>query len=48
MSKFKFLTDPKYGQNLTEEDAQAELERIGQESTVSMPTLDVMDYNGAE
>ena len=48
MSKFKFLTDPKYGQNLTEEDAQAELERIGQESTVTMPTLDVMDYNGAE
>lgn len=48
MSKFKFLTDPKYGQNLTEEDALAELERIGQESTVTMPTLDVMDYNDAE
>lgn len=48
MSKFKFLTDPKYGINLTEEDAQLELQRIGQESTVSMPTLDVMDYNGAE
>jgi A118 family predicted phage portal protein len=48
MSKFKFLTDPKYGQNLTEEEAQLELQRIGQESTVSMPTLDVMDYNGAE
>jgi hypothetical protein len=48
MSKYKFLTDPKYGQNLTDEEAQAELERIGNESTVSMPTLDVMDYNGAE
>lgn len=48
MSKFKFLTDPKYGQNLTEEEALAELERIGQEKTITMPTLDVMDYNGAE
>ena len=48
MSKLKFLTDPKYGQNLTEEEALAELERIGNESTVSMPQLDVMDYNGAE
>lgn len=48
MSKYKFLTDPKYGQNLTDEEAQAELERIGNESTVSMPQLDVMDYNGAE
>jgi hypothetical protein len=48
MSKLKFLTDPKYGQNLTEEEALAELERISNESTVSMPTLDVMDYNGAE
>lgn len=48
MSKYKFLTDPKYGQNLTDEEAQAELERIGNESTVSMPQLDVMDYNCAE
>ena len=48
MSKYKFLTDPKYGQNLTEEDALAELERIKGESTISMPQLDVMDYNGAE
>ena len=48
MSKFTFLTDPKYGQNLTEEDAIAELKRIADESTVTMPTLDVMDYNGAE
>ena len=48
MSKYKFLTDPKYGQNLTEEDALAELQRIKDESTISMPQLDVMDYNGAE
>ena len=48
MSKYKFLTDPKYGQNLTEEDALAELQRIKVESTISMPQLDVMDYNGAE
>ena len=48
MSKHTFLTDPKYGQNLTEEDAAAELQRIAQESTVTMPGLDVFDVNGAE
>ena len=48
MSKRTFLTDPKYGQNLTEEDAEAELQRIAQENTVTLPRLDVMDYNGAE
>ncbi len=48
MSKYTFLTDPKYGINLTEEDAQAELQRIKDEGTISMPQLDVMDYNGAE
>jgi A118 family predicted phage portal protein len=48
MSKYKFLTDPKYGINLTEEDALAELERIKGESNITMPQLDVMDYNGAE
>lgn len=48
MSKYTFLTDPKYGINLTEEDALAELQRIKDESTISMPQLDVMDYNGAE
>jgi A118 family predicted phage portal protein len=48
MSKYTFLTDPKYGINLTEEDAQAELERIKSESNITMPQLDVMDYNGAE
>jgi A118 family predicted phage portal protein len=48
MSKKTFLTDPKYGQNLTEEDAEAELARIREESTVTMPSLDVFDVNGAE
>lgn len=48
MSKYKFLTDPKYGQNLTEEDAKAELERIAQENTITMPALDIRDFNGIE
>ena len=48
MSKHTFLTDPKYGQNMTEEDAQAELERIASENTVTMPALDVRDFNGIE
>ena len=48
MSKKTFLTDPTYGQNLTDEDADAELQRIAQENTVTLPRLDVMDYNGAE
>lgn len=48
MSKYKFLTDPKYGQNLTEEDALAELQRIKDEGMITMPQLDIMDYNGAE
>jgi A118 family predicted phage portal protein len=33
LSKFKFMTDPKYGQGLTEEEATAELQRIRQEGT---------------
>ena len=48
MSKYTFLTDPKYGQNLTEEDARAELERIQDESRITMPSLDMFDVNGAE
>jgi len=48
MSKYTFLTDSKYGQNLTEEQAKAELERIAQENTVTMPALDVRDFNGIE
>ena len=48
MSKKTFLTDPKYGINLTEEDADAELQRIAQENTVTMPQLDIRDFNGIE
>lgn len=48
MSKMTFLTDPKYGQNLTEEDAEKELQRIAQENTITMPRLDVRDFNGIE
>ena len=48
MSKFKFLTDPKYGQNLTEEDALEELKRISEESTITLPQLDIRDFNGIE
>ena len=36
LSKMTFLTDPKYGQGLTEEEAEKELARIREESTVSM------------
>jgi len=48
LSKYKFLTDPKYGQNLTEEDAQIELQRIKAESVITMPQLDVRDFNDIE
>ena len=48
MSKYTFLTDPKYGINLTEDDALAELERIANESTITMPQLDIRDFNGIE
>lgn len=48
MSKYTFLTDPKYGINLTEDDAIAELKRIADEQTVTMPQLDIRDFNGIE
>jgi A118 family predicted phage portal protein len=48
MSKYTFLTDPKFGQNMTDEDAQAELERIAQENTITMPSVDIRDFNGIE
>ena len=48
MSKKKFLTDPKYGQNLTDEDADLELQRIADESRITMPQLDIRDFNGIE
>jgi hypothetical protein len=37
LSKYTFMTDPKYGQGLTEEEAQAELQRIADESKGAMP-----------
>ena len=48
MSKYTFLTDPKYGQNMTEEQAQTELERIAQENNVTLPQVDIRDFNGIE
>ena len=48
MSKFKFLTDPKYGQGLTEEEAQAELERIASESQVTGMSIDKLNLETAE
>jgi hypothetical protein len=45
LSKFKFLTDPKYGQGLSEEEATAELQRIREESK-SGGTVDVMSLFG--
>lgn len=37
LSKFKFLTDKKYGQGLTPEEAEEELKRIREESQASVP-----------
>lgn len=48
MSKKTFLTDPKYGQGLTEEAAQAELEEIANEGRVNALTLDRLNLNTAE
>ena len=48
MSKKKFLTDPKYGQGLTEEQAQAELEQIANEGRVNAINVDMMRINTAE
>ena len=49
MSKTTFLTDPKYGQGLTEEAAAAELQRIADEQRqVSGSILDRINLNTAE
>jgi A118 family predicted phage portal protein len=48
MSKFKFLTDPKYGQGLTEEEAVKELERIAGESQVTGMSIDRLNLETAE
>ncbi|MBQ1572965.1 MAG: phage portal protein [Clostridiales bacterium] len=48
MSKKKFLTDPKFGQGLTEEEAEAELKQIAAESQVTGFTIDKMNMDTAE
>ena len=46
LSKYTFMTDPKYGQGLTPEEAQAELDRIKQEGTGRVDPLAI--FNTAE
>ena len=46
ISKFTFLTDPKYGIGLTPEEAEAELTRIKEEGKGSVNPLDI--FNTAE
>ena len=46
LSKFTFMTDPKYGQGLTPEEAQAELDRINGEGTGKVDPLAI--FNTAE
>lgn len=49
MSKKTFLTDPKYGQALTEEAAEAELQRIAEESrAVTGSIIDRLNLQTAE
>lgn len=48
MSKYKFLTDEKYGQGLTPEEAQEELERINQEGRINMSVFDMNQAFTAE
>lgn len=48
MSKKTFLTDPKYGQGLTDEAADAELERIAAEGRINALTIDRLNLNTAE
>lgn len=48
MSKKTFLTDPKYGQALTEEDAERELQQIASERNVTGDILDRINLQTAE
>lgn len=41
LSKWKFLTDPKYGQGLTPEEATAELQRIGDEKGSAVDVMSI-------
>ena len=46
LSKYKFLTDPKYGQGLTEEEAKAEIARIKQENGVTVTEDQMRMFGG--
>ena len=46
LSKFTFLTDAKYGQGLTEKEAQAELERIRGENQTSIDVNELRLFGG--
>ena len=46
LSKYTFLTDPKYGQGLTPEQAEEELKRIREEGRGAVSPLDI--FNTAE
>jgi A118 family predicted phage portal protein len=41
LSKYTFLTDKKYGQGMTPEEAEAELKRIAQEKSAEVRTVDI-------
>ena len=48
LSKYTFMTDPKYGQGLTPEDAEKELQRIKDEGTGNINnSLDLFGFGGA-
>ena len=48
LSKYTFLTDPKYGQGLTPEDAEAELARIKAEGSANVnDTMKMFGFGGA-
>ena len=46
LSKYTFLTDPKYGQGLTEEEALAEIERIRKEKSATVTEEQVRLFGG--
>ena len=48
MSKKTFLTDPKYGQTLTPEKADAELEQIAKEQRIGGDMIDRINLQTAE
>lgn len=48
MSKMTFLTDPKYGQCLTEDEAEKELQRIADEQRITGNVLDMVNLQTAE